>query len=68
MAMMLRHKTTGDVYIYTTLLAQRDDMEVFEQTPKLTPASKKEEPTPTPAATPAKLTATVKPVVSKGGE
>ncbi len=30
MTMLLRHKPTGDVYIYTELLATRADMEVFE--------------------------------------
>lgn len=33
MAMMLRHKPTGDVYIYTRFLAEREDMEVFESEP-----------------------------------
>lgn len=33
MAMMLRHKPTGDVYIYTSVLAGREDMEVFESAP-----------------------------------
>lgn len=55
MAMMLRQKTTGDVYIYTELLARRDDMEVFESAPP---------PVTTPAQ-PAKLTAAVKPVIEK---
>jgi hypothetical protein len=49
MTMMLRHKPTGDVYIYTDLLSRRDDMEVFEA----------------PPAEPAKLKATVTPVVEK---
>lgn len=29
MAAKLRHKTTGDIYIYTAQLAARDDMEEF---------------------------------------
>lgn len=49
MAMMLRHKPTGDVYVYTELLSRRNDMEVFES----------------PPAEPAKLKATVVPVVEK---
>jgi hypothetical protein len=28
---MLRHKPTGDIFVYTDLLAKRDDTEVFEQ-------------------------------------
>jgi hypothetical protein len=41
MAMMLRQKGTGDVYIYTELLARRDDMEVFESPPPPEPAKLK---------------------------
>ena len=52
--MMLRHKPTGDIYVYTELLARRDDMEVFEQN---TPPPK-----PPESAT---LTATITPVVVK---
>lgn len=56
MAMMLRHKPTGDVYIYTTLLAEREDMEVIEsgpdnvkiQAPSLAESAKLK-PSPSPA-------------------
>jgi len=52
MAMMLRHKPTGDIYIYTELLSRRNDMEVFEAPP----------PAVTTVPPSAKLTATVTPV------
>lgn len=55
MAMMLKQKVTGDIYIYTELLARRDDMEVFESAPP---------PVTTPAQ-PAKLAVTMKPVIEK---
>jgi hypothetical protein len=58
MAMMLRQKGTGDIYVYTSLLAARDDMEVFESTP----------PPPPTTPQPAKLTATVKPVEKATGD
>jgi hypothetical protein len=57
MAMMLRQKGTGDIYIYTELLSRRDDMEVFES-----------EPAPSPVTTspqPAKLSAVAKPLPQK---
>ena len=41
MTMMLRHKPTGDIYIYTELLSRRDDMEVFESPPPPQPAKLK---------------------------
>ena len=53
MAIMLKQKGTGDIYIYTELLAQRDDMEIFEES------------SPPPEAKPAKLTATAKPIPQK---
>jgi hypothetical protein len=58
MAMMLKHKPTGDVYIYTELLARRDDMETFESAP----------PPPPTTPQPAKLTAAVKPVEKATGD
>jgi hypothetical protein len=52
--MMLRHKPTGDIFVYTELLSRREDMEVFEQNPTLPPAPQT-----------AKLKATATPVVVK---
>lgn len=57
MAMMLRKKGTGDVYIYTELLARRDDMEVFESEPASSPV--------TTSPQPAKLSAVAKPLPQK---
>ena len=61
MAMMLRQKGTGDIYIYTSALAARDDMEVFESEPAPPPVA------PVPAKLKATATSTTK-VLPPGDE
>lgn len=79
MTMMLRHKPTGDIYIYTELLAARNDMEVFEGTlpskrksaavtstataTKMPPPPKQAAPAPEPKQADLDLAAKISPVV-----
>lgn len=64
---MLRHRPSGDLYIYTTILAARTDMEVIEDAVEATVVKAPATPTPKKAvrARKAKVVEPVSPTVEE---
>ena len=51
MPVFLKQKTTGDLYAYSPIMAERDDMELID-TPDIAPASPPPAPPPPPVEKP----------------